>query len=142
MSSGMGILFLRENCFDLFCIVNPAVDCLNQWNKNECTKTYWASSLIKTITLIYTVTCSDFLIFLCSLLSHYTFSTKIVWHMSFICNLEHISVSFVVFCENLFSIFTRTQVKGTMSHLHLLAQKIEKVKYHLHLKDNTYLELP
>ena len=30
-----------------------------------------------------------FLVFLCSLLSQYTFSSKIVWHMSFICNLEH-----------------------------------------------------
>ena len=37
----------------------------------------------------------DFLIFLCSLLSQYTFSTKIVWQMTFIYTLEHsVQVSF------------------------------------------------
>ena len=37
----------------------------------------------------------DFLNFLCSLLSQYTFSSKVVWHMPFICNLEHsVKVSF------------------------------------------------
>ena len=36
--------------------------------------------------------------------------------------------------------FHDTLIKGTMSHLQ--ANKNEKVKFQLHLKDNTNLELP
>ena len=59
---------------------------------------FWNSSSIQIITLICTLkpkalcvgpTNLDVLVFQCSLLSPYTFSTNIVGHMSFICNLEH-----------------------------------------------------
>ena len=73
----------------------------------------------------------DFLIFLCSLLSPCTFSIKIFWHiiMSSIFNIEHsVYISFVGFCESLFSIFTQNS-SLSLSYLFLFLTFEKSVEF-------------